>query len=60
MLRKSKGMIKKKFRIVISYVGCGAKDENWGRTHQELKDVENTILLSFRESVSYSFYYCTL
>ena len=40
-------MIKGQYRVVISFVRCGAEGWNWGKTHQELKEIGN-ILLRFR------------
>ena len=49
MLRKRKGVIKGKYRVMISFVGCGAEGWNWGETHQELKEIGSILLPRFRD-----------
>ena len=42
-------MIKGKYRVMISFVGCGAEGWNWGETHQELKEIGSILLPRFRD-----------
>lgn len=41
-------MIKGKYRVIVSFVRCGAEGWKWGKTHQELKEIGNILLLRFR------------